>query len=143
MPAISEARGAKTLPFDLDVVQELRGMEAGSLGRTAKGLNRAVAALGLNLHAGDHYLDASQVRKLALSCRRAFSTSCSVAIAVDCKRFGGKHRLAGFFGDGITDIFTVANPVASFLCLVCCLFLLHPNSVSLGPGFTPNSPQTV
>ena len=121
LPAISEARGSKKMPLDPDVVHELRGMVAGSLVRTTKGLNRAVSALGLNLHAGDHYLDASQVRKLALCCRRAFSNSCSFAIAVDCKRFGGKHWLAGIFGDGITDIWTVANPVASFF--PCVLFV--------------------
>ena len=143
LPAIAQARGSKKLPLDPDVVQELRGMVAGSLVRTPKGLNRAVAALGLNLHAGDHFLDASQVRRLALSCRRAFSGSCSFAIAVDCKRFGGKHWLAGIFGDGTAERFTVANPVASSLCLVFLIVVLPSKQCNLGLGLTPNSPQTV
>ena len=49
LPAISEARGAKKMPLDPDVVHELRGMVAGSLVRTAKGLEQGSGCTWLEL----------------------------------------------------------------------------------------------
>ena len=121
LPAIAAQRAGKKLPLDPDVVAELRGIVSGKLVRTHKALNRATSALGLSVHAGDHFTDAAETRQLALSCRRAFGASSSLGIAVDCKRFGGKHWLAGILADAEAGQFAVCNPVA--------LLLLYPQTV--------------
>ena len=129
LPAIIASRTSARAPLDMDVVHELGCLQSSSEIRITKQMNRNSRVLGLHLHGGDHFLDTLSCRQLALVSCRCFQQSKSVAIAVDCKRFGGKHWLAGIVCCTAKHVATFANPVA-FVCYCSCLVFY-------------NSPQTV
>ena len=80
-------------------------------GRTATSLNRASRALQLGLHAGDDKTEWLESKRVATSCRRAFTGSNTYCFSGDAKRFGGKHWLASIIGCTQKKICTVANSV--------------------------------
>ena len=134
MPAILASRPSARSPLDIDVVQELRSLQSSSEMRTVKQMNRNLRGLGLPLHGGDHFLDTASCRRLALASCRSFHGSTGFGLAVDCKRFGGKHWLAGIVSSTDKLVATVANPVAHcLLLLLLCFFCHNPKQCSIGP----------
>ena len=112
LPAIIASRASARAPLDMDVVHELRCLQSSSEIRITKQMNRNLRGLGLHLHGGDHFLDTLSCRRLALASCRCFQQSKSFAIAVDCKRFGGKHWLARIVCCTEKHVATFANPAA-------------------------------
>ena len=131
LPARVAQRSSPTAPLDADVVAELRELQGSTAIRTTKSMNKVTRALQLGVHGGDHFLDTVACRRLALASQRAFGASMSLCAAVDAKRFGGKHWLAGALGCTETHIFTFANPVAPYFVLFSCSPAL-PNSLAQG-----------
>ena len=112
LPAIVARRsGHSRQPLDCDVIQQLRSLQSVSLIRTAKSLNRATRALQLGLHAGDDKTECLESKRVAISCRRAFTGSTIYCFSADATRFGGKHWLASIIGCTQKKICTFANPV--------------------------------
>ena len=123
LPAIIASRPSARAPLDMDVVHELRCLQSSSEIRTTKQMNGNLRGLGVHLHGGDHLLDTFRCRRLAVASCRCFQQSKSFAIAVDCKRFGGKHWLAGIVCCTEKHKATFANPVA-FCIIVLALLCL-------------------
>ena len=112
LPAIVARRsGHSRQPLDCDVIKQLRSLQSGSLIRTAKSLNRATRALQLGLHAGDDKTECLESKRVAISCRRAFTGSNTYCFSGDAKRFVGKRCLASIIGCTQKKICTFANPV--------------------------------
>ena len=131
LPAIIAGRASARAPLDMDVVHELRCLQSSSEIRTTKPMTRNLRGLGLHLHGGDHFLDTLSCGRLALASCRCFQQSESFAIAVDCKRFGGKHWLAGIVCCIEKHVATFANPVAFFVIVLALSCLQSPtNSVA-------------
>lgn len=85
-------RGA---PVDPDLASDLSRVSALGGCRSEKQLHLVAKNLKIDLHSMSTKMMADSQRQYLIACRRAMQDSCSDALSVDAKRFGGKHFIAG------------------------------------------------
>ena len=110
LSAIADMR-SKGSPIDCDVARAIRAMEGSNALRSSKHANKVTKALGLNVGMTSDKFEAQELRRLVFAIRLAMADTTDFGLAVDAKRFGGKHWLAGCISSGQSGKCSITNPV--------------------------------
>lgn len=104
-------RGAPVDPDLIERIQSLPG-DSSAKARSVAAIGRAAKALRLSIPTPCASAEAQRSRRYLFACRRTYDGSASISMAVDAKRFGGKHWLAGAMYCGDSGRAAWCPPVA-------------------------------
>jgi hypothetical protein len=110
LSAIADMR-SKGSPVDSDVARAARAMEGSNALRSSKHANKVANAIGLHLGMTSGKFEAAELKRLIFAIRLAMADTTDFGLAVDAKRFGGKHWLAGCISSGQSGRCSITNPV--------------------------------
>ena len=110
LTAIADMR-SKGSPIDTDVARAIRAMEGSKALRSSKHANKVANSIGMHLGMTSNRFGAEELKRLIFAIRLAMVDTTDFGLAVDAKRFGGKHWLAGCISSGQSGRCSVTNPV--------------------------------